>query len=309
MEHTLRTRIGSAAGMLLGALLLTSCNKDREVVPDNQAPDHFGVPTVITENYVNRLFIDLLGREPLDVEMQAEVAALESAGLSSASRIALVDKLMMSTAALADDSSYRNKYHTRQYELFKSLCLEGASDEVIDGFIANAQQQALDDSLSGNGAGLNAANSALGRLLAVKRSRTEYRDGLITINEVMRRMLLNAVYDEINMNSFNYVNATFDNLLGRFPTNAEFTVAYAMVDAGQAGLLFGQSGQNKGDYAAILTSSAEGHEGLIGWCYRTFLGRAPSSAEVFALLPGFLVDHDLKRVQRSILITDEYANI
>lgn len=192
---------------------------------------------------MNRSFIDLLGREPLDVEMQAEVGALEGAGLSTTSRIALVDKLMLSNEPLADDSSYRNKYHTRQYELFKALCLEGASDEVIDGFISNAQQQALDDSLSGNGTGLNAANSALARLLAVKRSRVEYRDGLITVNEVMRRMVLNAVYDDINMNSFNYVNATVDNLLGRYPTHAEFEVAYAMVDAGQVGLLFGQSGQ------------------------------------------------------------------
>jgi hypothetical protein len=299
----------SLPGLVLLGALAASCNKDPEVVPNNQPPAYSGVPTVITENYVNRLFIDLLGREPLDAEMQAEVSVLEAASLSMDARTALVNKLMTSTAPLADDTSYRNKYYTRQYELYKARCLEGASDEVIDGFIANAQQQALDDSLSGNGTGLNAANSAVARLLAVKSSRTEYRDGLITINEVMRRMVLNAVYDEINMNSFNYVNATFDNLLGRYPTNAEFEVAYAMVDAGQVGLLFGQSGQNKGDYAQIMARSAEGHEGIIRWSYQTFLGRVPTSGEVYALLPGFLVDNDLQRVQRTILISNEYANI
>lgn len=305
----LSAMIRACSILVAAALVVTACQKEPEVVPDNQAPEYEGVATVITENYVNRLFIDLLGREPLDAEMNAEVAVLESASLSVEARANLVNKLMTSTTPLADDSSYKNKYYTRQYELYKSRCLEGVSDEVIDGFIANAQQQALDDSLSGNNAGLNAANSELGRLLALKGSRTQYRDGLIGIPEVMRRMVLNSVYDEINMNSFNYVNATFDNLLLRYPTDAEFNTAYAMVENGSPGLLFGQSGQNKGDYAAIVANSAECHEGLVRWSYMTFLGRFPSTSELYALLPAFLADHDLQKVQRTILISDEYANI
>lgn len=305
----LSAMIRACSILVAAALVVTACQKEPEVVPDNQAPEYEGVATVITENYVNRLFIDLLGREPLDAEMNAEVAVLESASLSVEARANLVNKLMTSTTPLADDSSYKNKYYTRQYELYKSRCLEGVSDEVIDGFIANAQQQALDDSLSGNNAGLNAANSELGRLLALKGSRTQYRDGLIGIPEVMRRMVLNSVYDEINMNSFNYVNATFDNLLLRYPTDAEFNTAYAMVENGSPGLLFGQSGQNKGDYAAIVANSAECHEGLVRWSYMTFLGRFPSTSELYALLPAFLGDHDLQKVQRTILISDEYANI
>lgn len=305
----LSAMIRACSILVAAALVVTACQKEPEVVPDNQAPEYEGVATVITENYVNRLFIDLLGREPLDAEMNAEVAVLESASLSVEARANLVNKLMTSTTPLADDSSYKNKYYTRQYELYKSRCLEGVSDEVIDGFIANAQQQALDDSLSGNNAGLNAANSELGRLLALKGSRTQYRDGLIGIPEVMRRMVLNSVYDEINMNSFNYVNATFDNLLLRYPTDAEFNTAYAMVENGSPGLLFGQSGQNKGDYAAIVANSAECHDGLVRWSYMTFLGRVPSTSELYALLPAFLGDHDLQKVQRTILISDEYANI
>jgi len=305
----LRPPTSTYSFLIIAVLAGTACQKEPEVVPDNQAPDYEGVATVITENYVNRLFIDLLGREPLDVEMNTEVAALESASLSMEARMTLVNKLMTSTEPLADDSSYRNKYYTRQYELYKARFLEGVSDEVIDGFIGNAQQQALDDSLSGNSAGLNAANSELARLLALKGSRTHYRDGLIGIPEVMRRMVLNSVYDEINMNSFNYVNATFDNLLLRYPTDAEFNAAYGMVENGSPGLLFGQSGQNKGDYAAIVANSAECHEGLVRWSYMTFLGRTPNTSELYALLPGFVADHDLQRVQRAILIGDEYANI
>lgn len=298
------------SGLLLAvALCVAGCKKEVEVVPDNQPPDYSGVATVITSNYVNRLFIDLLGREPLDAEMAAEVAVLEASGLSADARAALVNKLMTSTAFLGDDSSYSNKYYIRQIELYRARCLEGVSDEFIEGAIGTAQQNALADSLAGNIAGANASNLELQRLLALKSARWEYRDGTIGIQEVMRRMVFNSIYDQINMNSFNFINATFDNLLLRFPTEAEFDQAYSMVDGNAAAVLFGQSGQNKSDYAHIVTHTAEFDEGMIRWCYRTFLGREPSTSEVYVSLAEFRVDHDLQRVQRRILTTDEYANI
>ena len=299
----------TAATMLLLLLFLVSCKKETEIVPDNRPPDYDGIATVITENYVNRLFIDLLGREALDVEMATEVQALESTGLSQASREALVNKLMTSTVYLEDDSSYKNKYYIRQIELYRSRCLEGVSDEFIDGAIGTAQQNALADSLAGNTAGANASNLELQRLLALKRARWEYRDGLIGIDEVMRRMVFNSIYDQINMNSFNFINATFDNLLLRYPTDAEFNAAYTMVDGNAAAVLFTQSGQNKSDYTHIITTTPEFYEGMVRWSYRTFLGREPSTFETYTAMADFQSDHDLQKVQRRILTTDEYANI
>jgi hypothetical protein len=299
----------SAATLLLFLLFLVSCKKETEIVPDNQPPDYDGIATVITENYVNRLFIDLLGREALDVEMATEVAALESAELSQASRETLVTKLMTSTAYLEDDSSYTNKYYIRQIELYRARCLEGVSDEYIQGAIDIAQQNATADSLAGNTAGANESNLELQRLLALKRARWEYRDGLIGIDEVMRRMVFNSIYDQINMNSFNFINATFDNLLLRFPTDAEFNASYTMVDGNAAAVLFTQSGQNKSDYAHIITSTPEFYEGMVRWSYRTFLGREPSTFETYTAMADFQNDHDLQKVQRRILTTDEYANI
>jgi hypothetical protein len=291
-------------------LLAMACRKQEvEVRPDNQAPDHDGVPTVVVQNYVNRLFIDLLGREPVDAEMDAEVAALEGADLSMAAREALVDKLMTSTAFVEGDSSYRNAYYQRQYESFKARFLEGVSDEVIDGFIGNAAQAALADSLSGDASGASESNSALQRLLRLKSSRTDYRDGLIGVNEVLKRMMFNDVYDEIHMNSFNFINATFDNLLFRYPTQAEFNAGYAMVENNASAVLFGQSAQNKGGYLDILVHSAEGMEGLVRLNYRSFLGREPSTYEAYHLTVALRSDHDLQRMQRTILTSDEYAGL
>ena len=308
-----RKHIFSFSTQLVALALLvsvTACKKeDVEVRPDNQAPDYAGVPTVVVQNYVNRLFIDLLGREPIDVEMNAEVSALESAGLSADSRTALVNKLMTSTAFVVGDSSYKNAYHQRQYEGFKARFLEGVSDEVIDGYIGNAAQAALADSLSGNAQGANESNSALQKLLRLKNSRTELRDGLITVNEAVKRMMFNDVYDEINMNTFNFLNASFDNLLFRYPTNAEFDAGYTMVENNASAILFGQSGQNKAAYLDILVTSTEGHEGLVRLYFRTFLGREPSTYEAYQITSAFQADHDLQRMQRTILIGDEYAGL
>ena len=61
-------------------------------------------------------------------------------------------------------------------------------------------------------------------------SQYQLRTESIEIDEVTQRMLYNAVYDEINMNSFNFINATFDDLFFRFPTQAEFDDAYEVVE-------------------------------------------------------------------------------
>lgn len=292
------------------AVAVVACRKEEVVVrPNNQAPDYFGVPSVVVRNYVNRLFIDLLGREPVDAEMNAEVSALESAGLSADARVALVNKLMTSTMFVEGDSSYKHAYAQRTYEQFKARFIEGVSDDVIDGFIGNAAQAALDDSLSGDAQGASESNSALQRLLRLKGSRIDYRDGVINALELAKRMMFNAVYDEVNMNAFNFINASFDNLLFRYPTDAEFDAGYAMVEHNSAAVLFGQSAQNKGGYLSILVNSAEGHEGLVRLYFRSYMGREPSTYEAYQLTGTFMSDHDLRRMQRAILTGDEYAGL
>jgi len=40
----------------------SACTRERlKVEPDNNAPWYGNVPTILVENYVNRVFIDLLG--------------------------------------------------------------------------------------------------------------------------------------------------------------------------------------------------------------------------------------------------------
>jgi hypothetical protein len=294
---------------VLTVTLLTSCNKDEsEVVPDNTAPVYNGVPTVSVQNYVNRLFIDLIGREPLDTEMDIEVAALKSAELGAGAREALVTKLMTNTDFIQGDSSYRNAYYRRLYELCKARTMEAASDAEIDFYIGLETFGALSDSLAGDSAAFAKHMNEIAKMERVKTSWQEYMAGSIECDELLKRMIFNRVYDEINMNSFNYINASFDDLFQRYPTQSEFDDSYNMVDANQPSVLFGQSGTNKKDYADILVETQEFYEGMIRWCYTTYLAREASTAEVYQIMNSFWTDHDLQKVQKGLLITDEYAN-
>lgn len=297
-----------ALAVSLIALSFSSCKKEDSFVGDNNAPYYDGIPTVKVENYVNRLYIDLIGREPLDSEMVAEVAKLRAASLDTASRISLITRLQTDTAFIAGDSSYFIAYHQRLYDLFKFRMVEGASNDVVNQWIGIAQQAALADSLDGDSLSFQLNKQRVVRLKKVLAIPYEFRAGLIDIQEVYARLLYNDVYDEINMNSFNFVRAAFNDLYGRFPTQAEFDAAYAMVDANTATTVLGQPGQNKADFVQIVVNTPEFNEGLIRWAYRTYLARIPSTPEVFNLLNTFSTTNDIRQIQKAIMVTDEYAN-
>lgn len=272
-------------------LFCSACEKETITVTDNEAPQINNTPQIKIENYVNRLFIDLIGREPLDSEMAEEVEALKNNSLDLASRKALIDKLQTSTDPVDGDGSYTAAYHSYLYNLAKIRCIEGASDAVINEFIDGAQTPADE-----------------ARLQNILDSQAKMLNGEITYDEMLAYMIYNRVYDEINMNSFNFVNATFENLLWRFPTDAELTEGYRMVEYNVSSNLFGQTGQNKTDYVNILAGSREMFEGLIIWAYQQLLSRRPSTEETAVLLEDFFEHRNIRLVQRSIMTSDEYAN-
>jgi hypothetical protein len=292
---------------LLIMAVASSCKKG-ELVPDNNAPYYDGVPTVKVQNYVNRLYIDLIGREPLDTEMINDVATLRVENLSMESRDLLITKLQTDTNYIAGDSSYFVAYYQRLYNLFKFRLLEGASDAEIDVYMGLSQNDIFSDSLNGDSLGMQRAKLEVAKYQRVKAIPFELRSGVIDIRTAYARLLNNGVYDFINMNSFNFVRASFNDLFGRYPTQNEFDNSFAMVDANESRLVLGQPGQNKGDFINILVNSTEFKEGLIRWAYKTFMARDATTAEVNALMQDFNTTLNFPRMQKEILKTDEYAN-
>ncbi len=308
MNEILPYQTGKALWILVPVLILLSCKKDPEVIPDNDAPYYDEIPTIVIENYVNRIFIDLIGREPLDSEMQAEVNKLKADSLSIGSRRSLIRKLQTNEDFIEGDSSLSHAYYQRMYDLGKVRLLEGASDYEIYEVMGIVQNILVKDSLRGDSVGTHIGRKKVNRLKDVLRSKVHYRQGTIGIEGMFARMLHNDVYDVINMNTFNFVNATFDDLFARFPTEEEFQNAFDIIEYNLSGKIFGQSAQNKQEYVDILTHSREFYEGMIRWAYTTLLARNPSTLEVDYHMETFYSDGNFQKVQENIMIMDEYAN-
>ncbi|MBT3621719.1 MAG: hypothetical protein HN535_03095 [Flavobacteriales bacterium] len=287
---------------------LLSCKKDVEVITDNDAPYYGELPTLLLENYVNRLYIDLIGREPLDAEMENDVQFLRDKEVTLESRGELIKKLQFDTTFVEGDSSYKFAYYHRMYDMLKVRLLEGASNNYIGAELGNHYAAYLVDSVNGNMLDANKKLLNYHKLNNVLIAEMQYYNGVIEINEVHRRMVFNSVYDAINMNTFNFINAAFDNLLFRYPTNYEFDEVYKMIEDNTAQIVLGGSANNKGDFTYLICSTKEFYEGTIVWCYGTLLARNPTTEETAVLMDSYFLDKDFQKVQRFIMKTDEYAH-
>lgn len=303
-----RNRIVKYLLLIIGIpLLFVGCKKEEIVFEDNDAPPYAGVSTIVLSNYVNRLFIDLIGREPLDTEMTAEIAALRADSLSFTSRGILVDKLMNGTDFIEGDSTYRRAYSVKFYENLKARVIEGASDALLLEEYDLWRGNAISDSLNGNMTGYALKMQEANRLQDVLDSRAEWQGDEIDIDEVVRRMMFNSVYDNINMNAFNFVNASFDDLFFRFPTQPEFESAFTIIEFNEPAVIFNTVAQNKSEYLNALTATGEFHEGMVVWVYRSLLSREPSTVEVYTNALDFSTTQNISAIQRAVLISDEYA--
>jgi hypothetical protein len=296
--------------------ILVGCKKEPEVVTysNNNIPQYDGVSTLLIENYVNRVFIDLIGREPTDAEMEAEVASLEAGSLSMTVRTSLVDKLMTATQPIPGDSSYSHAYAQKFYDDNKSRFLDGMSEGEVQEQYYLYYYIAQQDSAAGNMLASELNKEQSNRVLDVMNSKWQFRAGNITNDEMCRRMCYNVMYDDLHMGSFNFINASFDDLFYRFPTEAELDEAYEPIeqvpsddDPDLTGYLFGENFSNKAEYLSTLTGASEFSEGMIRWAYLGLLSREPTTAEIYSMQSIYANGHNIRAIQKSILISDEYA--
>ncbi len=296
--------------IIIALLAFSACSKkeDKIEVSVNKPKNYDDVSTVKVENYINRIYIDLLGREPLNTEKSRDISLLRSDKLSFDVRKQLITRLITDTSFVPGDSSYKRAYYQRIYDLTKARLLEGAGDEEFYNQIGNAKFSLKASRLLGDSIGVFAALVTIDRCLNVINSRRNYQLGILKIADMYAYMLDNPIYDVINMNSLNFVNASFDNMLFRFPTRDEFTIAYDIIDKGKGGSLFGGYAGNKPEYCRMLVESVEFHESMIKWCYLTLIGREPKTQETYNLLQDYFLTKDLQKVQTLILMTDEYAH-
>lgn len=289
-------------------IVVSSCKKDILVIDDNNPPVYSAIPTVLIENYINRIYIDLIGREPLDSEMLIDVQYLRNNDVSIESRDSLIYKLQFDTLYIEGDESYKLAYFHRIYDMVKVRLIEGASNGDISFYMSNHYADYEVDSVAGNLIEAQKHLLKYYRLSDIIDSELDYYNNIIDIKEMHKRMIYNSIYDQINMNTFNFVNAAFDNLLFRYPTQNEFNNSYFMIEDNQPFTIFGYSGSNKLDFTNLICDSREFYEGIIQWTYLTMLARIPTSIERDFLMNDFYITTDFQKLQRFIMTTDEYAH-
>ena len=287
---------------------MLSCEKEEIFIPENEPLDNTYISTLQVENYINRIFIDLIGREPLDEEMNLELKNLQDNDLSEAARRTLIEKLQQDETVIPGDSTYKRAYYYRFYEVAKVRMIEGVENDYLQEEVNNFQNSLQAAIANGDSASAAYNRDQINEVQAVFDIPNNYMLDSIGVEEVFYRLIDNFVYDIINMNTFNFVNATYYDLFFRFPTQQEYTTSFNMIEYNNSGSILGMTGANRGEYMTIVTSSNQFYEGLIVWAYKSLLVRDPSAAEIQKHMQNLPVDGDFQELQVQIMITNEYAN-
>jgi len=288
--------------LLVVMVLFISCyyNKEDFVVPNNQAPPDPTVSNLVKENYVNKIYISVLGRKPLEDEFDQGLAIIDQDNLSLENRDDFLDLVFK-----------KPEYFNRVYELARADLLNGLDTILILEYIFLLDfllQQTQD---TGEREVLIYEQS---RLILLREVPQELENGNIDVVEVHRRCLNNLFYDEINMGTENFVVSVFQNLLFRFPSSAENIENNElengkMIVDGFESVLFFQVGSSKQEFIDIFLASNDYFEGQVRGLYNRFLFREPDSEEMSALAVAYAQDRDYVKLQKAILSLDEYVGI
>ncbi len=282
--------------------ILTSCKKSEtidlhmnHVDSLNHIPPYSGVSTLICQNYVNKLYVDLLSREPSETELNQAVSALRSGNYDTTAKRALINSLV------GTRSFYQNLFIKSSNRILNSISKSDIQDEINFEAYLISYYTTLNDFIT-----VNALIVQSNNLKKLYESDSLLQLGQININQYYYRFLYNNFYDQINMGSENFVKATFQDLFFRQPTDAEKNAGVQMVDGGSA-IVLSAAGSSKGDFVTIATNSNSFYEGMITEAYLTYLLRKPTDQEVNNRIQGFAVSRDYIKLISDILISQEYA--
>lgn len=277
----------------LSLLLICSCGEpgDIIIVPDNTSPPDLTVSEVVRENFVNRVYISLLGRKPEGPELAGAMGVLEQDNASTADRKAVVENV------LSDPAFRERQYNIARIELLNN---QDTSEIATFKFVFN---QYLNDPQYEPF--LELITYELDRLEQLSQAAPYYLSARINRAEMQRRLVNNLMYDEINMGTQNFVLSIFEHFLNRYPTESEEQNAILMADGFYA-VLFGHEGNSQEDFLQIMMESDAYLEGQVLDVYESFLFRNPNSLEMATGTTLFRKTASYDSLLASILTTQEF---
>ncbi len=276
-------------------ILFASCSKKEEVIePNNIAPPDTTIENVVYEDYVNRCYILICGREPDSVELKSSLNILKTSKLNVNSRYQFLNTVFS-----------KPEYLPHVYDKWRVELLNNLDTSEVTNYI-NIFNYYLNDST------YQYAWSVLqyerDRLQSLQTAATQFKNKQINVRELQVYMINNYFYDQINMGSTNFVLTSFQHFIGRNPTNDESNNGVSMVN-GFTGLLFLKPGSTKNDYLDIFFSSNDYYEGTIIRFYNDYLFHKPTSLQMTVASQKCKSSNDFDKAQKDIMVTNEFVGI
>jgi hypothetical protein len=275
---------------LFGTLLLLACSKQEVVlIEGNKAPDEVLVSQSLKENYVNRVYIALTGRKADPVEFESALLLLGDQAPELGRR------------ALLETIVELPSYNQYTYDKARNDYIDGVDTATIkrDQFIFTNLLVTADPITK------EILELEIKRLQRLRNIMPGLIHDSLNLVDIHKRMVDNGYYDEINMGTENFVVASFQHFLFRYPTQIELAQSSNMVD-GFSGQLFFQNGSSKTDFIELFFSSNGYSEGLVIALFQENLFRDPTTAEMAIHTQALATSKDYKDFQVDILSGDEY---
>lgn len=276
-------------------MMLYACTKREDlIIYGNVPPTDNTVSNVYRENYINKTYISVLGRKPTDTEYLSARQKLSSYELKKSDRELFVDEVLA-----------KSEYFRRVYDLARVEYLNNADSTdmqtIIDAFnvlLADTSYQAIWPTIQ----------AEQDKLIDLKKTPTDFANGVIDIKGVYKRCINNYIYDQINMGTENFVVSMFQHFMYRYPTLQELEDGKKMVDGFYA-YLFYQEGNTKDDFIRIFFDSDAYYEGRVRDLYKRYIFREPTIMEMKDGTSLYKSTNNYKAIQKLILISDEFVGI
>ncbi len=281
--------------LFLFILGLAACTKtETNVVPNNAPPPDRTIDSATIVIYLNKTYINMLGRKPVGTEHNDGMTMLRAHNFSVDDRKNFVQTLFSKpeynrTLFINADNQYLNNTDSQQV---------ASQIQLFNYYISLPQYSVYADQFSFEVRRLDTLQNAL---LWLNSGQMDYRGMLRCIAD-------NYMYDMIHMGSQNFVTSTYQNFLLRYPTVSELTNSVYMVN-GQTGHVFLTVGQSKQDYINAFFNSDDYIQGQVQLIFQNYLFRKPSSAEFGFYGNIYKSTNDYKQLQLAIFSCDEYAGL
>lgn len=282
-------RLRLLTGMMTGLLFITACSTKENIIPNNAIPQDQTVGILVQENYINRVYISLLGRKPDSNEKRQTLSLFNKDQCAPASRETFIRQTMQKKGF------YEHVFKMLRREYLNDVDTASIRSDIRQGLdLAERYPEYRTEYL---------------RLVQKLRQLESLPAGLeadsFKISEAHRRCVDNNIYDDINMGSENFVTSVFTNFLFRYPTLSEKEAGVKMVD-GQMSVLFGTYGSSKRELINLFFNRNDYYEGQVRLAFRRFLLRQPTSEELSDHTQKYVIHQDYRRLYLDLLKSDTY---